>query len=62
MRYFTHIQSGEPHEPKTLICAHHSYRKIGERVVVCLFDYTVHKQSKDFKQLIELKQVKQQYI
>ena len=44
-QYFTTITIGEPHEPKTLICAHHSYNKSDKGIVVNIFDYTVEKQD-----------------
>jgi hypothetical protein len=45
--YHTHLILGEPHEPKTLICAHHTYNLNGRAMVVQMFDYTVEKQGKD---------------
>jgi len=54
MPYFTHIEFGEPHEPKTIITATHSYNedKNGEQIVN-VFEYSVEKQDKsgNFKPL-----------
>ena len=52
-QYFTSLTIGEPHEPKTLVCAHHSYSKNDKGIVVNLFDYSVEKQDKsgEFKPL-----------
>ena len=46
MPYFTHIEFGEPHEPKTIITATHSYNedKNGEQIVN-VFEYSVEKQD-----------------
>lgn len=44
MRYFTTLYSGEPHEPKTAICVHHSYDP--ETKVVNIFDYEVFREDK----------------
>lgn len=45
MTYFTSLQFGEPHEPKTLVHAHHSFN-IDEkgRHIVNIFDYQVEQQ------------------
>jgi hypothetical protein len=53
MKYFTSLTIGEPHEPKTLICAHHSYNKNDKGIVVNIFGYSVEKQDKsgEFKPL-----------
>ena len=54
MPYFTHIEFGEPHEPKTIITATHSYNedKNGEQIVN-VFEYSVEKQDRsgNFKPL-----------
>ena len=53
MPYFTTLTLGEPHEPKMLICAHHSYNENNGKTVVNIFDYTVEKQDRsgEFKPL-----------
>ena len=53
MPYFTTLTLGDQHEPKTLICAHHSYNENNGKTVVNIFDYTVEKQDRsgEFKPL-----------
>lgn len=45
MAYFTHIQSGEAHEPKTSLCIHHSYDE--STGTVNIFSYEVFKEDKN---------------
>lgn len=45
-KYFTHLVFGEPHEPKTLITAHHSYHQDGRNQVINVFGFTAEKQDK----------------
>ena len=46
MTYFTSLKFGQPHEPKLLIHAHHSFNidKKGNHIVN-IFDYQVEKQE-----------------
>lgn len=44
MKYFTTLMKGEPHEPKTAICVHHSYDL--DTKVFNIFSFEVFKEDK----------------
>jgi hypothetical protein len=47
MAYFTTLLKGEPHEPKTAICVHHSYNKNHRgKIVFNIFSFEVFKEDK----------------